>query len=160
MTQINIKTINALFNLITEEELSCKFKSDLLRHKLTLIKQLSEGDESIVKTIDYILDNILVDTNPSNLDEKISLFSYYSVPEVEAINKILRLPSSNHTLSEETLDEIYSNNKSSEQIKKLYQELKCKHFKPPKYYLDERYQNLTNVSDRAQYEQERMNALR
>jgi len=160
MKQLNLKTLNSIFNLLTEEELSSDFGKFKLRHKLNLIKELSLGDETTTNSIDYILGNILAETNPSNASTEISLISYYSLSEVEAINKTLNLPTNNYSLSEKLLDDIYSKNKSVARVRELYYQLKSKHFKPTGYYLDERYQGLTNVSDRLQYEQEKANDLR
>jgi hypothetical protein len=160
MKQLNLKTLNSIFNLLTEEDLASDFGKFKLKHKLNLIKQISLADETTVSTIDYILENMLTEIKPSSINTEISLISYYSLSEVEAINKTLNLAANNFSLSEKLLDDIYNKNKSVEQIRELYYQLKAKHFKPVNYYLDERYQGLTNVADRLQYEQEKKNELR
>lgn len=160
MKQLNTKKVKTLFNLLTEEEISSEFGRFKLRHELMLIKELSDGDETTVSTVDYILSKVIPVTKPPDPTGEISLISYYSLPEVEAINKALSLPPNNYSLSEQLLDDIYNKNKSVEQVRELYYQLKSKHFKPPEYYLDDRYQGLTSISDRLQYEQERMNELR
>ena len=153
MKPINIKTLNSLFSLLTEEELSTEFGKFKLKHKLILIKQLSNGDETTATVVDYLLNNVLSEVSFIHVDNQIYLDTHYSSTEIREINLILGLSETNLMLSENLLDSIYSKN-NDPQVKGLYYQLKSKHFKPPKYYLDNRYLGLTNEADRLQYESE------
>ena len=154
MKPLNLKTLNTLFSLLTEEELSTDFGKFKLKHKLNLIRQLSSKDETTSAVIDYLLNNVLAEASYLYSGNQISLQTYYSSQEIRDINLILGLSETNLLLSEELLDNIYSKNNHVAKIKELYYQLKSKHFKPPEYYLDNRYQGLTNVTDRLQYERE------
>ena len=154
MKPLNLKTLNTLFSLLTEEELSTDFGKFKLKHKLNLIRQLSSEDETTSAVIDYLLNNVLAEASYLHSGNQISLQTYYSSQEIRDINLILGLSETNLLLSEELLDNIYSKNNNVAKIKELYYQLKSKHFKPPEYYLDNRYQGLTNVTDRLQYERE------
>jgi hypothetical protein len=154
MKHLNIKTLNTLFSLLTEEELNSDFGKFKLKHKLNLIRQLSGGDETTATVIDYLLSNVISDMPLAVGSNQISLTTYYSPQEIQEINQILSLSETNLTLTEELLDSIYSKNSSVARVKELYYQLKARHFKPPNYYLDDRYQGLTNITDRLQYERE------
>lgn len=154
MKPINIKTLNTLFSLLTEEELSTDFGKFKLKHKLILIKQLSNGDETTATGVDYLLNNVLAETSIADVDNQILLSIHYSPIEIQDINLILGLPETNLVLSENLLNSVYNKNHDVSKVQELYYQLKSKHFKPPKYYLDNKYQGLTNAADRLQYEQE------
>lgn len=154
MKPINIKTLNTLFSLLTEEELSTDFGKFKLKHKLILIKQLSNRDETTATVVDYLLNNVLTETSIADVDNQILLNIHYSPIEIQDINLILGLPETNSVLSENLLNSIYNKNHDVPKVQELYYQLKSKHFKPPKYYLDNRYQGLTNVADRLQFERE------
>lgn len=154
MKPVNLKTLNTLFSLLTEEELSTDFGKFKLKHKLNLIKQLAGGDETTVTVVDYLLTNVVAETSFLSTNNQIYLSSYYSSQEVQEINSTLGLSVNNLVLSEELLDNIYNKNNGIADIEDLYYQLKCRHFKPTNYYLDNKYQGLTNVRDRLQYEKE------
>ena len=154
MKALNIKTLNTLFSLLTEEELSTDFGKFKLKHKLNLIKQLSNGDETTATVVDYLLNNVLAEVSFIHADNQIYLNTHYSATEIREINLILGLSETNLMLSEDLLDSIYSKNNDIAKVKELYYQLKSKHFKPPKYYLENRYLGLTNEADRLQYERE------
>lgn len=71
MKPINIKTVNTLFSLLTEEELSTDFGRFKLKHKLNLIKQLSNGDEISATVIDYLLNNVLAEPSIVQADNQL-----------------------------------------------------------------------------------------
>lgn len=152
MKPINIKTVNTLFSLLTEEELSTDFGRFKLKHKLNLIKQLSNGDEISATVIDYLLNNVLAEPSIVQADNQLLLSIHYSPLEIQDINLILGLPETNLVLSENLLDSIYNKNHDVPNVQELYYQLKSKHFKPPQYYLDNKHQNLANVADRLEYE--------
>jgi hypothetical protein len=154
MKPLNLKTLNTLFSLLTEEELSTDFGKFKLKHKLILIKQLSNRDETTTAVVDYLLNSALTDAFFIHADNQIFLNAYYSPTEIQDINLILGLHETNLVLSENLLDNIYNKNHDATKVQELYYQLKSKHFKPPKYYLDNRYQGVTDVADRLQYERE------
>lgn len=139
---------------MTEEELSTDFGKFKLKHKLILIKQLSNGDETTATGVDYLLNNVLAETSIADVDNQILLSIHYSPIEIQDINLILGLPETNLVLSENLLNSVYNKNHDVSKVQELYYQLKSKHFKPPKYYLDNKYQGLTNAADRLQHEQE------
>ena len=154
MKPLNLKTLNTLFSLLTEEELSTDFGKFKLKHKLILIKQLSDKDETTATVVDYLLNNVLTEACFIHTDNQIFLNTYYSPIEIREINLTLGLSETNLILSENLLDSIYNKNNGVAKVQELYYQLKSKHFKPAKYYLDNRYQMLTNETDRLQYEKE------
>ena len=161
MTQpFNLKTLNTLFGLLTEEELASEFGKFKLKHKLNLIKQLSNGDETTNSVVEYLIENVLSSPTIALDSKEIYLTTYYSSAEVRDINLTLGLPETNLTLKEELLDNIYNERNASAKIKELYYQLKSRHFKPPSYYLDDNHQGLTNVTDRLQYQKEMKNDVR
>ena len=155
MKQLNLKTLDSIFALIKEDDLSNQFNKFKLTHKLALIRQLST-DSSVELVIDYIMENMLGARNFEIVGE-INLLTYYSLPELQDINNTLGLPKENTKLSEQVLESIYSSKERSPKLKELYYQLKWKHFKRPEHYDDVNYQALTNVSDRIQYQKERAN---
>jgi hypothetical protein len=155
----NLKTINAIFDLIKEDDLANEFNRFKLTHKLSLIRDLSGGDSSTEMTIDYIMENML-SAKKIELVGEINLLIYYSLSEIKEINNALGLPTENIKLTEQLLDSIYSNNERSPKLKEVYHELKWKHFKRPEHYDHVNYQGLTNVADRIQYQKEQANESR
>jgi hypothetical protein len=155
MNKINLKTIDAIFDLIEEDDLSSEFKRFKLTHKLAFIRQQTT-DSSIQATIDYIMENMLGARN-ADLAGEVNLLAHYSLLELQSINKALGLPKENTKLSEQTLEAVFASQERSPKLREVYYQLKWKHFKRAEHYEDANFNALTNVADRLQYQEEQAN---
>jgi hypothetical protein len=157
---INLKAITAIYDLVTEENISTDFEKKKTKSKLNAIKQVYIKDYKLAQVIDVLIADLLEDSNPSLEDvfeKAVDLSLYYSLKEIQEIKTSLNFSFYGSILKEAYLESILQQKDLSSITKELVRELQWKYFKPAMYYSQTEYDGLTNVADRIQYEKEQRN---